>query len=99
MNDMGARFSLGRVTPKFPRRYAHVRVFQNDTTTTTTTPSTLPVDTVPSQPQLPFNGGGSIGMRSAAATRSFWSNAVANVGDQGDRVGGDVMVERLVDGR
>ncbi len=99
MNDMGARL-LWDVTPKLSfAAGAHVRVFQNDTTTTTTTPSTLPVDTVPSQPQYTFNGGGSIGMRFRRKDTLIASNAVANVGDQGDRVGGDVMVERLVDGR
>jgi hypothetical protein len=101
MNDVGARV-LWDVTPKLSLSAGgHLRVFQNDATPQNDPnhPSALPVDQFAPQQQFTFNGGGSLGMRFRRKDTLITSNAVVNVGDQGDRVGGDVMAERIFDAR
>jgi len=101
MNDVGARV-LWDATPKLSLSAGgHVRAFQNDATPNPIPNNTnrLPVDQFAPQTQYTFAGGGSLGMRFRRKDTLITSNAVVNVGDQGDRAGGDVFVERLFDGR
>ena len=103
MNDVGARL-LWDATQKLSfSAGAHVRVFQNDATPNPGAPSnppgSPPIDQFAPQQHFTFHGGGSLGMRFRRKDTLISSNAVVNVGDQGDRAGGDVMVERLFDAR
>jgi hypothetical protein len=96
MNDVGARviwdasqrFSFGAG--------GHVRAFQNQTQTDTSPSSKVGTDTItPGVPQYTFTAGGNVSARYRRRDTLLTLNGVANIGDAGDRVGGDVFGEHL----
>jgi hypothetical protein len=101
MNDVGTRL-LWDITPKLSVAVGgHVRAFQDQAQTIDNlpTPSRNP-QSDPIQgpvPQYVFNGGGTVSARYRRRDTQLNVNGVVNVGDQGDRVGGDVSGERLFD--
>ena len=90
MNDVGGRV-LYDVTKKWSLSAGgHVRVFQNQPVT----------DTIPDPvAAVSFNGGGSLGARFRRKDTMLSLDASGNFGDGGDRVGGDVFGERVLDAR
>jgi hypothetical protein len=101
MNDVGARI-LWDVTPKLSvTAGGHVRAFEEQTQTDIAlgTPSTIrSVDAIQGViPQYTFNGGGTLSARYRRRDTLLAMNASANVGTEGDRVGGDVTGERTIE--
>jgi hypothetical protein len=100
MNDVG-----GRVTWNATKKFSvaaggHVRAFQNQTASDPNGTSLLPVDQIaPGIPRFTFNGGGNASARFRRRDTLLTANVVANFGDQGNRYGGDVTGERVLDAR
>ncbi len=98
MNDVGARV-LWDATAKWSfSAGGHVRVLQNAATPDPSTQANgrLPLDNFNVTPTS-YNGGGSLGARFRRRDTTLSINASGNFGDQGERVGGDVFGERVVD--
>jgi hypothetical protein len=97
MNDVGARL-LWDVTPKLSiAAGGHVRAFQQQTQMDNSPPSRVigSDNIVGGLPQYVFNGGGNLSAKFRRRDTLLTLNGVVNVGDAGDRVGGDVSGEHV----
>ncbi len=98
-NDVGARV-LYDVTPKLSFSVGgHVRAFQEQTEADASPQSRIQgTDAIVGNiPQYTFTGGATASARFRRKDTLLTANASGNFGDQGDRVGADVMGERVFD--
>jgi hypothetical protein len=107
MNDIGVRASLTPTDRLSMSAGGHVRIYNEQTTTDNPTNSSANVANVapatlsgwyPSNGN-PFDGGGSVGVRYKWGDGSANLRGAADAGDSGDRVGGDVSAEEIVEAR
>ena len=103
MNDVGARVRWEPTTKLSFTAQGHVRAFENDTSANLEQPSpyvAAPIGTVlPAPAGTSFAGGGSLGARYQRLDGAVAFRGMGDFGEAGDRVGGDVLGERLLGSR
>jgi hypothetical protein len=104
MNDIGVRASLTPTDRLSMSAGGHVRIYNVETSNTNPGDSSPNVSTTnlsgwyPSNGN-PFDGGGSVGARYKWGEGSANLRGAADTGDSGERVGGDVSGEEIVESR
>jgi hypothetical protein len=100
MNDVGLRGSVTATDHLSVSAGGHVRIYNVETSPDNTdpTPAGPPVGLYPSNGH-PFDGGGSLGARYKWGQGSLNLRGAADFGDDGQRVGGDLSGEDLVEAR
>lgn len=97
MNDVGVRARFEPTSKLAFSGGGHVRVFGQENTAASVITSTIPTTALPGS-GASFAGGGSLGLRYVKASSAISFRGLADVGEAGDRVGGDVMGERTLGG-